>query len=472
MAPRHLTVYSDSQPAPIPATDPDAKRWRWSADAKLLPAAGGRYLVRNFANGTITEIDAAEGRLLSQISGLTFAFQIPTGVPPALVDKLSRRKVLLPPGELADYDEGIRASIGRALQRTHGLIIMPTGKCNFRCTYCYETFEQGRMAEASAEALAKAIDRIAGSAERFGLGFFGGEPLMCSDLVLRFSRQAFRSLASRGLPYAAGISTNASYLTPELFEQLLDAGVVSYQISIDGDRALHDRQRVTVAGKPTFDRIVGHLKHMAELKDDFVCIVRCNSRPEDMPRVMALFEGDDLRFLRGDPRFMVDLHTIWSSDRKEVVDGASHDSGCGSEVTRPLDIYFYNRELEARGLRTSAYGNPTSPLSVACYAGKPNWFVVGPDLTLYKCTVVFDHDDNRVGKILADGTFALDQAKNELWTGSNAQTDTSCGTCHLRVPCSGLACPLTRFTQGHKACPPPKSIDRLRAWSMNRPTRS
>lgn len=112
------------------------------------------------------------------------------------------------------------------------------------------------------------------------------------------------------------------------------------------------------------------------------------------------------------------------------------------------------------------------PLSVACYAGKPNWFVVGPDLTLYKCTVVFDREDNRVGRVLPDGTFELDHAKNELWTGSNAQTDTSCGTCHLRVPCSGLACPLTRFTQGHKACPDHKSMERLRAWAINRPTRS
>jgi uncharacterized protein len=472
MAHRHLPVYSDVQSAPILTTDPGAKQWRWSADAKLLPTADGRYLVRNFANGTITEIEPAEGKLLSQISGLAFAFRIPSGVPLELVDKLSRRKVLVPPSELADYEDGIRTSIGRALERTHGLIIMPTGKCNFRCTYCYETFEQGRMSEASAEALSKAIDRMAGAAERFGLGFFGGEPLMCSDLVLRFSRQAFRSLSSRGLPYAAGISTNASYLTPELFEQLLDAGVVSYQISVDGDRSLHDRQRVTVKGQPTFDRIVSHLKHMAERKDDFACAVRCNSRPEDMPRVMALFEGGDLSFLRGDPRFMVDLHTIWSSDRQEVVDGASHDSGCGSSVARPLDIYFYNRELEARGFRTSAYGNHTAPLSAACYAGKPKWFVVGPDLTLYKCTVVFDHEDNRVGKVLADGTLDIDQAKNELWTGSNAQTDTSCGTCHLRVPCSGLACPLTRFTEGHKACPDHKSINRLRAWSMHRPPQS
>ena len=472
MATKHLTVYSDSKPAPSPPADPDARRWRWSADAKLLPAADGQYLVRNFANGTITEIGAAEGRLLSQISGLSFAFRIPSGVAPELVDKLSRRQVLLDPGEVAEHDDAIRASIGRALQRTHGLIIMPTGRCNFRCTYCYETYEQGRMSEASVDALSKAIERIAGSVERFQLGFFGGEPLMCPDLVLRFSRLAFRSLASRGMRYAAGITTNAHYLTPELFEQLLDAGVVSYQITVDGDRELHDRQRVTVKGKPTFDRIVGHLKHMSELEADFVCTVRCNARPADMARVMALFDAGDLHFLRGDQRFVVDLHTIWSSDRKELVQGESHDAACGSDAIRPLDIYVYNRELEARGFRTSAYGRSTSPLSMGCYAGKPNWFVVGPDLTLYKCTVVFDRDDNHVGKILPDGSFALDQAKNELWTGSNAQTDPSCGTCHMRVPCGGLSCPLTRFTRGHKACPDPKSIDRLRAWSMNRPTRS
>ena len=28
------------------------------------------------------------------------------------------------------------------------LIILPTEKCNFRCTYCYEDFELGKMPEA------------------------------------------------------------------------------------------------------------------------------------------------------------------------------------------------------------------------------------------------------------------------------------------------------------------------------------
>jgi len=83
--------------------------------------------------------------------------------------------------------------------------------------------------------------------------------------------------------------------------------------------------------------------------------------------------------------------------------------------------------------------------------------------------VVFDREENKVGRVNMDGTFTVDQEKQGLWTGSNALTDSSCGTCHLRVPCSGLACPLKRFSTGHKQCPDAKTIDRLRAWSRSRP---
>jgi hypothetical protein len=115
MATRLLPLYSDSAPALIMSPDPGAARWRWSPDAKLLPSANGRYLVRNFANGTITEIDAAEGKLLSQISGLTFAFQMPVGVPPELVDKLAKRKVLLAPTTKKAF---ARRSAARSSART------------------------------------------------------------------------------------------------------------------------------------------------------------------------------------------------------------------------------------------------------------------------------------------------------------------------------------------------------------------
>jgi uncharacterized protein len=468
MATTHLPIIVGDAPAPAPQTPGSDKLWRWSPDAKLMESPSG-FNIRNFANGKLAVVGEEEGRLLSQISGITIPFRLPAGLEPGLVEALQQRGIILPAEDLASHEAAVLARIARSLRDTHGLIIMPTGKCNYRCKYCYESFEQGRMTPRAADAVARAIERISGSVDQFALGFFGGEPLMCSDLVMRFSEQAFRNLSSRGLPYAASIATNGHYLTPELFEKLLDVGLCSFQVTLDGDRDLHDRQRVTVAGGETFDRIVGHLLGMARSPGQFTCILRCNARAEDMDRVVALFDGDTLAPLRDDPRFVVDLHTIWASDRQDVGDEEAKDEGCASAVTRPLDMYFYNRELETLGFRTMAYSRNPSALSISCYAGKPNWFVVGPDLSLYKCTVVFDRPENKIGRINDDGTFTLDNAKNDLWTGSTALTDSSCGTCHLRVPCAGLACPLTRFSKGHKACPEGKTIDRLRAWSHFRP---
>jgi uncharacterized protein len=264
---------------------------------------------------------------------------------------------------------------------------MPTERCNYRCPFCYESFEKGRMSDADAEALGKAIERIVPSARQFALAFFGGEPLLCADLALRLSRLAFALCSERGMSYGASIATNGHYLSAERFEELADAGVVAFQVTLDVDRELHDRQRRTVKGDPTFDRTVAQLRAMAASSARFACTIRCNTHPADRERVLSLFDGD-LSGLRGDPRFTVDPHTIWASDGHDLLEAPDADAassgaeGYGARVARSIDQHFLNRELEERGLPTSAYGRGLWRLTEGCYAGKPNWFVVGSDLTL------------------------------------------------------------------------------------------
>jgi uncharacterized protein len=129
-----------------------------------------------------------------------------------------------------------------------------------------------------------------------------------------------------------------------------------------------------------------------------------------------------------------------------------------------------SRELAAHGFTTPYSRSDTRALAGACYAGKPNWYVIGSDLTLYKCTVVFDLEENKLGRVNPDGTFSIDEGKALLWTGSNALSDPSCGTCHLRVPCAGVSCPLSRFSRGHKQCHDVKTMAGMTEWSQNRPT--
>ena len=68
--------------------------------------------------------------------------------------------------------------------RLQELIILPTEKCNFRCTYCYEDFLIGKMPPAIERGVKALIDRRSDSLDRLEISWFGGEPLLAADVVL------------------------------------------------------------------------------------------------------------------------------------------------------------------------------------------------------------------------------------------------------------------------------------------------
>ncbi|MDP8931677.1 MAG: radical SAM protein [Actinomycetota bacterium] len=439
--------------------------WIWSPDARLIRLREGALAI-NYATSNTLVLTPDDAEHAASVSGLATEFHLPNALSDVAKASLIRGQFIIPSDRFDAIQSLVRERLATALQESYGFIIMPTERCNFRCTYCYEAFERGRMSDENVAALDAAIDRVAVTASQFALGFFGGEPLACSDLVLHFSQRAFEAMASRGLPYAASIATNGSLLSAELFEQLLDVGVVSYQITIDGDRATHDRQRVSLGGRGTFDRIVRNVRSMASTDADFVCVIRCNLPADQRARALDLFTGSELAFVVDDSRFVVDVQTVWASDRQTV---GSYGVGCGVSMQQALDYYVLNRQLSEHGVRTVTYDQASGILSQACYAGKRNWFIVGPDLTLYKCTVVFDNERNRVGRIAPGGMIEVDAEKNRLWTGSNALTDAGCSGCHLRVPCGGIACPLSRITNGIKGCLDVRDTGTLRRWAAARP---
>lgn len=439
--------------------------WRWNPDAKLVKTDNGQVLLVNYANDFRLTLSHDIGKTVSFVSGLSIPFTIPADLPGDVSESLIDTGFLLLDADFSKYQAMIRERLENSLRNSHGLIIMPTEKCNFRCTYCYEDFLRGRMSDANADILSRAIARIATTADSFSLSFFGGEPLLCSDLIIRFSSEAFQLMKERQLSYSAGVATNGFLLDNDLFEELLDVGVVSYQITIDGSQELHDQQRRTASGQSTFERIISNINQMREVDADFWCVVRCNVQKQNYQDVLALFEQGDLSNIRDDKRFLIDVHEIWASDGVDMF-SAEEAASCLSSLSRNMDYYSLNKQIESLGFSTMTYAPDShGALSSACYAGKPNWFVVGPNLALYKCTVVFNRDENKLGYIKEDGSFAVNELKNRLWTGSNVLTDTGCSSCHYRVPCGGIACPLTRFAEGSKTCPEIKQPANFQKWA-------
>ena len=137
------------------------------------------------------------------------------------------------------------------------LVLNVNTGCNLSCTYCYKedlaTPDRGQrmVFETAAQSfellLAEAKER-----GRVNLVFFGGEPLSNMPLIRQVIDHAERRGAEVGKTVDFSLTTNATLLTEELVAYL-SAHRVGVTVSMDGPKALHDRNRKTIGGKGTYD---------------------------------------------------------------------------------------------------------------------------------------------------------------------------------------------------------------------------
>ncbi len=172
-----------------------------------------------------------------------------------------RRGLFLIPN---DFDE-LAYIRGRVQQerfdtRHLGVVIAPTLECNFDCHYCFESKRAGRMTSQAQEQLVRLVtERLPGCRE-LSVQWFGGEPLHALDVLETLSRRLLRLAREAGVSYVATVVTNGFLMTAEVSTRLADLGVTTAQISLDGDRALHDRTRREQSGLGSFDVILENIR--------------------------------------------------------------------------------------------------------------------------------------------------------------------------------------------------------------------
>ena len=93
------------------------------------------------------------------------------------------------------------------------------------------------------------------------LGFYGGEPLMRFSFIKDCVEYARNIIKGKELIF--NITTNAVLVTPEIAEYLFNEGF-SILVSLDGPKEIHDRYRIDINGKGSFDRTIKGLKILAE----------------------------------------------------------------------------------------------------------------------------------------------------------------------------------------------------------------
>ena len=168
----------------------------------------------------------------------------------------------------------------RDVRRTHPLEQLfweCTLRCNLACRHC--------GSDCRTEALAPDMPRE--DFLRVPHSVFvivtGGEPLMRADL-----EECGRGIYEKG--FAWGMVTNGFALTPERFQRLLDSGMRSATVSLDGLQDNHDWMR---GRAHSFEHASAAIRMLADRKDFVFDVVTCvNQRNYDeLPRIKEALIG-------------------------------------------------------------------------------------------------------------------------------------------------------------------------------------
>lgn len=284
------------------------------------------------------------------------------------------------------------------------LILFITEQCNFRCKYCYEDFAIGRMKPDVISGVKNLVTARSKDLEILKISWFGGEPLIVKHLIYELSEHIQQAALLNNIKYFGTMTTNGYLLTPSVMATLCGYGVTSFQISLDGVKADHDKTRLRIDNQGTFDQIWKNLLDLSKTKLDFEIILRIHVHIDNYNNIKELLDDIVLNF-GGDHRYKVFIKGIFGWQ------------GAGDQVKRLVAKKDFYKKIEALKQELSpviSLYRDNNPKTM-CYAAMGNTLAIRANGQLAKCTVALDDDRNNIGRINPDGSLEIDNNKANKW---------------------------------------------------------
>lgn len=190
------------------------------------------------------------------------------------------------------------------------IMILPTYQCNVRCWYCIQNHSDMWMEDSVVNNIKARIEKALNDVDTLCLFWFGGEPLLCYDNVLSLTKWARVKAYNAGKKFNCSITSNGTLLNKERISALREAGVGSYQISIDGQRSVHDK--VKQLGKcSAFDKT---MENIGEIIQHTSCTLRLNYTKENLQPEEIINDIDSSlpKSGRGNLTFLI--YKVWQEE--------------------------------------------------------------------------------------------------------------------------------------------------------------
>lgn len=145
--------------------------------------------------------------------------------------------------------------------------------CNLRCKYCFAgtgDYHTGVRSFLSYETGIKAIDFVveqSGGRKNIDIDFFGGEPLMNWEVVVKLTYYCEEQSKLKGKNIRLTITTNCVLLDEEKIK-FINEHMENCVLSIDGRKEVQDNMRPAPNGKGSYDLVTKNIKKFIDLRED------------------------------------------------------------------------------------------------------------------------------------------------------------------------------------------------------------
>lgn len=339
----------------------------------------------------------------------------------ALFKVLLSKKIIIRDG--VDELQEIRylENSARYQDSVYKIIVYTTNACNFRCTYCEQTHEVKQLNDDVADKILNLIAEKAKLNRKIEISWFGGEPFLEYDRICNMLERAVEICRYNQCELISSAATNGYLLTEEKVKKLKELGLQWLQITLDGNREIHDKRRILANGEKTFDTILRNVE-------------------------LVLKQG-----IRVTLRINVDEENIY--DISEVLDGIPQEYRSQVQISIcnifQNEVEFSTYELLKQAIEKGyAYAGRINRY-VGCHASVKNAAVIDTSGDVLLCSNT-DLQEKRMGYINNDGKICIERLTDYYALGNITALDNpECCEC-IELPFCISGCKYARFHDNNR----------------------
>lgn len=420
---------------------------KWSRFNILFKSSRNEYFLYNSSTNCFFKIGESFYHQLKKVE-----------MDPASIEELSveekeylvDRKVLVGPTD----DEAVLLKMKLLKYRKSfinsqlGLVVAPTLACNFACPYCYErNLPVQVMTEEKEDELIDFIKKYEQKMKGVSLCWHGGEPL----IAFRNIQSILKKIKERtALPLIRhSMVTNAFLFTPEMCDFFNESKLNYVQITIDGPREIHNRNRIHKSGIPTYDVILRNIDMITRRMPECLVGVRVNIHNGNKEEFPVLYKELSERW-KGANLIIYPAMVLGQSTGCDVSCLSSHEKS-----------RFFIDMYEKEGIKNIDF-NPSVETG-SCSACFNDCFIIDPQGLLYKCWSDVGLKDRVIGN-LKDGVSNW-LIVSEYMINSDKFADPKCLECKIFPICKG-GC--NRFRIEHKYHQEPYDVCPVSETGLNK----